>query len=53
MIDPNEWDLRENMKEIVSGYPKFLDKNFGSPDVVIKREKLLYNLFQLEDLNQR
>ena len=52
LIDQNEWDLRENFKEIVNGYPKFINKNMGSPDVFLKREKLLYKFFQMETGNR-
>jgi len=51
MLDKSEGDMREIIKEVASGYPKFLSKAFGAPDFMIKREKILYQFLKMENSN--
>ena len=49
-LDHSERDIRENIKEIVKGYPKFVDQTLGPPDIEIKREKLLLKIFRMKKI---
>lgn len=49
-LDQSERDIRENIKEIVKGYPKFVDETLGPPDIEIKREKLLLKIFRMKKI---
>ena len=50
LLNHNEVDIREEIKEIASGYPKFIDASINPPDLEIKRESLLFKLFQMKGI---
>ena len=51
LLFQNEVDIREEIKEIASGYPKFIEANINPPDIEIKRENMLLKLFQIKGIS--